>query len=493
MAFEPNWTNGQMETFLTTVESQAIVLATRALTTFCEDIAGMFGVGVQCEQQQVCAETVAGLKKRFRKLVAVNVMDSQGLLEGTFQFVLDREGLFTLGGVIAMQPEQRILTNRKGASPQLAASMVDAVGQAGNLLVSSWDKVFQAGLEGHGHFVQRLPAFVGTPWDQPLEKIGLPGGQELIYIPYEMTVGSYPAFNCGVIFPKTIFGGDSDVKEAVQKDQTEAGTEPDVRPEQANQARTETGEKPGPEQLDAPVVPGTPYAEQPAPRTPGGQDVVPEAQVVEHVSQEQTPSPQNSDGPAEATISETIRKMAQSPAILPGESSRPTIVDSTAFRASGGLWSICAEDIMQTQVIWAGPDETVQQALAKMQQGNTGYIMVGHEGALEGIISKSDIAGALSPYLRSVFAKWRRPLDDATLTIRIKWVMSRPVRTIQPRTPLATIMENICRFGGRALPVVDEQGKVRGLVTVFEIFQTLLKTCADISTAGKTFQTPPPA
>jgi CBS domain-containing protein len=482
-----------MEISQTTVESQATELATKALTTFCEDIAGTFGVGVQCEQQQVCAETVAGLKKRFRKLVAVNVVDSQGLLDGTFQFVLDREGLFTLGGVIAMQPEQRILTNRKGASPQLAAGMVDAVGQAGNLLVGSWDKVFRAGLEGHGHFVQRLPAFVGTPWDQPQEKIGLPGDEELIYVPYVMSVGSYPPFNCGVIFPKTIFGGDSHVKEAVQENQTEAGTEPDVRPEQADQVQTEAGEKPQPEQLDAPVVPGTPHAEQPAPWTPSGQNAVPEAQVGEHVSREQTPSSQNSEAPAEATISETIRKMAQSPAILPGESSRPAMADSPAFCASGGLWSICAEDIMQTQVIWAGPDETVQQALAKMQQGNAGYIMVGRDGTLEGIISKSDIAGALSPYLRSVFAKWRRPLDDATLTIRIKWVMSRPVRTIKPRTPLATIMENICRFGGRALPVVDEQGKVRGLVTVFEIFQTLLKTCADISTAGKTFQAPPPA
>jgi CBS-domain-containing membrane protein len=71
--------------------------------------------------------------------------------------------------------------------------------------------------------------------------------------------------------------------------------------------------------------------------------------------------------------------------------------------------------------------------------------------------------------------------------------MSRPVRTIKPKTPLAAIMENMSRFGGRALPVVDEQGKVRGLVTVFEIFQMLLKTCADISTAGKTFQAPPSA
>jgi CBS-domain-containing membrane protein len=110
---------------------------------------------------------------------------------------------------------------------------------------------------------------------------------------------------------------------------------------------------------------------------------------------------------------------------------------------------------------------------------------------LEGIVSRSDITGALSPYLRSLFAKWRRPLDDATLKIKIKWIMSRPVRTIKPQTPLVTIMENVCRFGGRALPVVDEQGKVQGLVTIFDVFQMLLKTCADVSTMGRAPQSPP--
>jgi CBS domain-containing protein len=536
-----------METSQTTVESQAIELATEAFKTFCEDISGMFGMDVQCEQQQVCAETVAGLKKRFKKLVAVHVVDSQGLLDGTFQFVFDREGLFTLGGVIAMQPEQRILTNRKDASPQLAATMVDAVGQAGNLLVASWDKVFREGLPGHGHFQQRLPAFVGKPWDQPQEKIGLAGDEELIYIPYEMTIGSYPAFNYAVIFPKTVFGENSDavpqeaapteenaqdtqtapekaiceksdtaeesdreksepqqraadeaptektdVEEAAQGIQTEEAAGTEVRSEQADEVQTDGGEEPEPEQSDAVVE---------------RENGVPEVEVADPIAQEQRPSSQNSDGPAEGKISETIRKMAQSPAILPGgdsaergfaqaepgESTRPTIADSAALCASGGLWSICAEDIMHSQVIWAGPDETVQQALAKMQQHDAGYIMVGQDGALEGIISKSDITGALSPYLRSLFAKWRRPLDDATLKIRVKWIMSRPVRTIKPKTPLAAIMENMSRFGGRALPVVDEQGKVRGLVTVFEIFQMLLKTCADISTAGKTFQAPPSA
>jgi CBS domain-containing protein len=52
-------------------------------------------------------------------------------------------------------------------------------------------------------------------------------------------------------------------------------------------------------------------------------------------------------------------------------------------------------------------------------------------------------------------------------------------------------MENMCRFGGRALPVVDEQGKVQGLVTVFDIFQTLLSTSEDISIVGKVAQGPP--
>jgi hypothetical protein len=198
-----------MATPQTEVESQTIELATEAFTTFCNDISGMFGVDMQCEQQEVVDETVAGLRKRFKKLVAVNIVDSEGLLNGTFQLIFDQEGLFTLGGVIVMLPEERIMANRRDASAKLAESMVDAVAEAGNLLVGSWDRVFREGLNGHGHFLQRLPAFVGKPWDRPGKKIGLAGDEELTFIPYEMTIGSYPAFNCGVILPKTIFGNNS--------------------------------------------------------------------------------------------------------------------------------------------------------------------------------------------------------------------------------------------------------------------------------------------
>jgi CBS-domain-containing membrane protein len=125
-----------------------------------------------------------------------------------------------------------------------------------------------------------------------------------------------------------------------------------------------------------------------------------------------------------------------------------------------------------------------------MQQQDAGYLMIGTDGVVEGIISKSNIAEAISPYLRPVFAKWRRPIDDASLNIRIKWIMSRPVRTIKPQTPLAAIMQSMAQSGSRCLPVADEQGKIRGLVTVFDIFKVLNRD-GNVSSTGKVAQAPP--
>ena len=575
-----------MATSQTEVESQVVELATEAFRVFCDDIGGMFGVGMQCEQKEVRTETVAGLKKYFKKLVAVNVVQSEGSLSGTFQLIFDQEGLFTLGGVIVMLPEQRILANRRDPSPELAVSMVDAVGEAGNFLVGSWDRVFREGLKGHGHFLQRLPAFVGKPWDEPEKKIGLANDGQFVYVQYEMVIGSYQPFTCGVIFPKTIFEGssgsepasedaapeqenpqdtqatqenivseESDVPQGIQSGRSEpeppAAEEAHADGEAAvKKKKTPETPAPAPASADASRGGGEDVAEDkteseqpgaaqegakrkskpkrraakkaPAPKTDEketAQDPDVEEAAEVKADSRQTGTVQRHDGevsgpalpdaivapvakadaapseaheePAAGNVSEAIRKMTQSSAVLPGESTQPIISESVAHHASGGLLSMCAKDIMQGRVVWASPDETIQQALAKMQQHETGYIMVGADGVLEGIISRSDVTGALSPYLRSLFAKWRRPLDDATLKIKIKWIMSRPVRTIKPRTPLVTIMENVCRFGGRALPVVNKQGKVQGLVTVFDVFQMLLKTCADVSTVGRAPQSPP--
>ncbi|MFH1882637.1 MAG: CBS domain-containing protein [Planctomycetota bacterium] len=251
------------------------------------------------------------------------------------------------------------------------------------------------------------------------------------------------------------------------KPEAEAAEEPKAEAEE--KAKTETEAKP---EAEAVEEKGKPEAENKG-----------EAEEKTE-TEEKTKAPDQSQESAKGGVSETIQKMTQSPAVLPGESGKPTIAHISVPS------TICAKDVMQKDVAWAGPEESVQQALTKMQQHDSSYIIVGQDGALEGIVSKSDITGAASIYLRPIFAKWHGPGDDATLQIKLKWIMSRPVRTIRPEAPLATIIENMCRFGGRGLPVADEQGKVQGLVTVFDIFRTLLNTSEDVSAVGKTAEAP---
>jgi len=482
----------------TDIKSQTIELSTEAFETFCEDISGMFGVDMECSQQEPHTETVKGIRKRLKKLVAVNSIKSEGALEGSFQVVFDKDGLFTLAGAIVMLPEQRILDNRKRGSAKEAEDMSDAIGEAGNLLVGSWDRVFREELEGHGHFVQ-TGTFVGNPWDNAAEKIGLANDEEFLFIPYEMTIGSYPAFNCGVIFPKTIFSKTSisdaepsaaedeksrqepkDPQDAAEKAETK---EPDTADKNdgeksesqaaADEKTVETGDKTTEQSVETKQE--TSDKNQPEAEEPAAEEAV-----------EVEPEPKKISEPAESTggiepaagpVLENIQRMVQSPASLPGET------DIISF-------AMCAKDIMQKEVLWGNTDESVQQALTKMQQADVGYMMVGTSGQLEGIVSTFDIAAAVSVYLKPMFAKWRRPIDDATLQIKIKWIMTRPVRTIKPDTSLIVIMENICQSGLRCFPVVDQQGNVSGLVTVFDILKAMLNTNSDVSTAGKTLQTP---
>lgn len=165
--------------------------------------------------------------------------------------------------------------------------------------------------------------------------------------------------------------------------------------------------------------------------------------------------------PAAGEVSKTIQQMTQS------QPKQPRKLLST----DSGL---CAKDIMHEDLAWGSPEDSVQESLTKMQQHNTGYLLIGLNEVLEGIVSKSDLTGAISPYLRPEFAKWRQPMDDATLQIRVKWIMSRPVQTIVHQMPLAEIMENMSRLRLYALPVTDQQGKVLGLITGVDILKAIL-------------------
>ena len=500
----------------TEIESLIIELAEKSFKTFCGDISGMFGMDMACNPQEVTHETVNGLQARFENFAvvySVKAESAKGGLDGTFQMVLDRDGLFILAGVVAMNPGQMILEDIKSGSLEKAEKVSNVLNEVGIALAGSWDRVFHKGLDGHGRFVLNN-TFIGNPWDKAEEKIGLNSDEELVFVPYDMTLGPYPSFKCGAIFPKSIFAGTSEsdteqaapVEEAAQEDtegtaeseESAAKQEPEATAEQTEaQEDTEGTAEPEESKAADQAQPGAeeqeytegtaepeesevadqaqPEAEETvaADESASGQESETDAEQKHDDVEEEATTPAETENSGERPISEAIKQLTQSAAVSSDESI-PSAMDAKPAISKDAFLDVFAKDIMQKDVVWGNPDDSVQQALSKLQQHNAGYIMIGKEQVPEGIVSKSDLTGALSPYLRNIFAKWRRPMDDATLQIKIKWIMSKPTCTIRAETSLAKIMENMCQTDKKCLPVVDEHGKVRGLVTVFDVFQALL-------------------
>jgi CBS domain-containing protein len=409
---------------------QLTELSTNAFEAFCHDVSEMFGVETKARVSSASGKMTDELQKRFEKLSAAIRIHAEGVLNGDFHMFIDRQGLFTLAGTITLLPEQEILDFRENGSETDAEELYDAVGETGNLFVDSWDRIFREGLEGHIRFT-KTHTFIGNPWDESEKNEILSEDEAVLFLPCEITVSSFPAFQCGVLFSDTVCRHLSDTA-------AESVPEEDVEPEEAEASETSeqiTNGEQLTEDTDSPSdVPAGPDHRQ----TAGG------------------------------AVSRTIQKMVQSLPIIPQEHAQT-------------LLAIQAKDIMNKEILWGRPEDSVQEAREKMQQTGAACMMVGRPDSLQGIVSWLNIAEAVSIYLQPAFSKWRRLADDATLQIRLKAIMSRPVHTINLHTTLSEIIDDMCENRCRCLPVVNEDGQVEGFVSAFDIFRLLMRMTPDIS------------
>jgi len=479
------------------IESQTAELSDGSFEAFCDDLGAMFDADLTCTRQNVGTGTVKDVQKHFKKLAAVHHVEATGALTGTFHLFFDQGGLFTLSGVIVMLPERRIREEIKRGSIDDAENLTDAAREVGNLLIGSWDRVFREECAGHDHFL-KTGTFIGKPWDH-LDEVGLAADEELVFVLYEMAVEPYPGFKCAAVFPKGVLetstsepaenpAGEPEEPAPKSPAAEAAEAEPAVQPEPQPEPKAAT--KPAP-----PKASGVVAEERPAP--------INEPTLPEPVNEVETlPIPADIRSTVEAVVGKVPEAVPETPLSRGAAPSGPSeaapidrmfndIVEYSRDTGLSELLKVPAKDIMVTEVAWSDPEDTVQDVVAKMQQHNTGYVLVGQDGALEGLVSSSNILGAVSPYLRPMFLKWRRPEDDATLGIKIKWVMSRPVRTVTPDATLAGMIESMRRYGGRCLPVVDSQGHVQGIITVFDIMLRVLAADKSFSWEGKPPQAPP--
>lgn len=422
-----------MTTTQTQLETKLAELTQEAFSAFCNDISCMFDCSMETVDQKILRGPLNQLQKEFKRVVSINTIDATGILDGKFAIWFDQAAIFILSGIVVMLPEKRVRENAKMGGIKEAQELTDAIKELGNLMVGSWDRIFRENLPEHKHLKQGR-VFIGQAWQNPAESIGLDMAAECLVVTTKIKVSDFDPVLCAVVYPAELL----EPKAQIQ---------------------------PQPESAVKEAVPDIP-AVQSEPESA--------APKIETVAQPAQPSP----------VSKAIEQLIQPEA-------EKIKIDS--FSACGGAGQFDlnqpVQSIANSHPVWIDPNDSIQKAIQLMQQHNTGYLLGGKDGHLEGILSRSDTAAAISPYTKSLFSNYRRPLDDATFQIRCKWFLSRPVRAITSETPVWMAIGLMCKYAVRSLVILNAQNNVTGLITAFDILQKFVSI--DSALTGTINQAPP--
>jgi len=168
-----------------------------------------------------------------------------------------------------------------------------------------------------------------------------------------------------------------------------------------------------------------------------------------------------------------------------GSTSSLRVAPSYTNSNVGTLLAIRARDIMDSNVVWVKPDDTISSVLDSMLARDSYYAIIIANGSVEGIVSRDELSGPICENLKPFVGKWQRPGTDATFNVAIKWIMSKQVNVVEADTNCTGIMKKMRSLNMCPLPVVDE-GKVIGLVTPFDVFKirALLKLESDVTASS---------
>ena len=116
------------------------------------------------------------------------------------------------------------------------------------------------------------------------------------------------------------------------------------------------------------------------------------------------------------------------------------------------------DEIMTRNVRGIAPDETLGTAAQIMWENDCGAVpVVENDGRLVGIVTDRDIC--MAAQLQGA------PLHDS----RVSSAMARDVKTCSPRDTPATVQAIMQQNKIRRVPVVDDQGRLVGIVTLGDL------------------------
>jgi CBS domain-containing protein len=120
------------------------------------------------------------------------------------------------------------------------------------------------------------------------------------------------------------------------------------------------------------------------------------------------------------------------------------------------------KEVMTRDVCTARKNESLLNASRKMIEFGVGSIIIVEDGKPIGIVTERDI-------LEKVVSRNRIPSK-----VTLEDIMSSPLITIKPTTSLRNAAEMMRRRGIRRLPVVDDKGKLVGIITDNDILSVAI-------------------
>ena len=151
-------------------------------------------------------------------------------------------------------------------------------------------------------------------------------------------------------------------------------------------------------------------------------------------------------------------------------------------------------DIMEPVKDYLYPEETLREAVNKMKVikrqgtgiGVKGLIVIDEKGNLVGMVSIKEILKAIIPYYMEIVEveefTWNGMLEQMAKKVadkKVKEIMEKDVVTIHDYAPLMECATLMVKHDLQRIPVIDENGKVTGIVYVRDLYYAVVKALLD--------------
>ena len=124
-------------------------------------------------------------------------------------------------------------------------------------------------------------------------------------------------------------------------------------------------------------------------------------------------------------------------------------------------------DIMTTEVVTIGMDETLEAVKAIFHERHFHHLIVVDAGKPVGVISDRDLLKHISPFVGISMAE--RAQDVDTLKRRVHRIMTRQLVSVEPDIPVAQAARTMIHHKVSCLPVIEGGAGLVGILTLHDL------------------------